>query len=208
MRHPNTLFLATLAIGLVGAEAARAEFISWSYSWTGVPAVITSDNNGTGQIVLQGQSGQPTTQLNSPLVGPAVLATFSSQAPANNPDHFTDKTFTLSLTLTDGSSGAQGTLNFTGFFQGTLSKTTNHVMTTVNRPLAQFLLLGQHMYAVVLSPLVIPPRGGLPEIFEAAIDVSNVATSPEPSTLVLASATLPFLALALWRRRPAVFRVA
>ncbi|SRR5579875_1295453 len=131
---------------------------------------------------------------------------------------FTNRPFTLVMSLKDEPSGASGSLTFTGTFSGTLSMQSSQILVTMSSPLLQHLRLGNDSYTVNLgtSPPYFPgdPEKGLNYImpgsplsqlrrggFGVTISTPAIPQAPEPSSLVLAG--LGALGLAArfgWRR--------
>jgi len=73
-----------------------------------------------------------------------------STAPANTPDPFTGKGYTLNLHLVDDASGNAGDLTFTGHFDGSLSSTSVNLTHTFDQNTGT-LNLGGHEYKVTLG---------------------------------------------------------
>src|SRR5579883_2612732 len=90
---------AALVLVLTLAPAARADWIAWTYSWSSSPSTILADDPTTGgKITL---STQPTQSAvgDSDIVA-TNIRTYSTAAPPT-PDKFTNKPYSLTLTLTD-----------------------------------------------------------------------------------------------------------
>src|SRR5436305_3354625 len=112
MSRPTTSVLALL---LLAGSGARADLVNpaWSYQWTASPGVIHADAPGSGTVTLTtfpGSGGGPAGQ---PQAAVAAYVTYSSTAQGAAPDRFTNKPFSLALTLTDSGSGQSNVLNFT-----------------------------------------------------------------------------------------------
>ena len=191
MHRPLLVVVGTALtwLGLAGA-GARAEMISWGYSWTPSFATLSADSPGTGKIVLKPEPGA--TAAGSSDIVATNLQTVSS-ADDNYPDHFTDKSYQLKLTLTDLASHAAGSLTFAGVFNGTISKLTSNLSNTFTGPTTQTLTLGHNIYTVTIdayTPPAPPNADNLGAIGAHAQVSVRPAQSPEPSTLVLAGLAL------------------
>jgi hypothetical protein len=179
-----------------------ADVINWSYDWSRSPEAVAADTGGTGGINLT-VNPLAHAQGNSDIVA-ASLGTFSSSG-RNNPDHFTNKGYSLTLLLGDDPSGKQGSLTFSGAFSGTLTAFSANIANKFNGPTSQTLTLGNHLYTVSIGPYAAPslPGASVMGSIGAHVSVADVrgATgetlgeptglpqpthdSPEPSTLVL-----------------------
>jgi hypothetical protein len=193
-------FVTALLLNLMTAAEARADLIYWSYSWTNSPNTIQADSPGTGSISLTNESLH-VAEGNSNIVA-TDLRTMSN-APNNDPATFTNKTYSLVLSLTDSASGQTGTLTFNGVLNGTLTKTSANIQNTFLGTLTQKLLLGNHVYTVTIGPYTPPgpPTSSLTGSVGSDARVS-VQTTPEPSTYVLSlGALLIFVAYGSRRLR-------
>jgi hypothetical protein len=195
---------AACALLLIGAADARAELIQWSYSWSRSPAEVHSDNhNGAGFISLTGE-GTTAVTGNSYLVATDTQA--HSTAPANDPDVFTHKPYSLSLTLTDKNSQKTGVLTFTGEFNGTLTAGSANIKNSFLGQTTQELVLGDHLYTVKIGPYT--PPGPPTETnsgsiaARADVTVSTIFHQPEPGSGVLAVLGAGGLMLLRRRLRP------
>jgi len=145
-----------------------------------------------------------------------------STAPANSPDPFTGKGYTLNLHLVDDASGASGDLKFTGHFDGSLSSQSVALSHTFDQSTGT-LNLGGHAYKVTLASYnppglpgttllgtlggVVSVDGGIigpppppnpqpnPHPNPPPSSPPPVAKAPEPTTLVLAIVGLSSLGL-------------
>ena len=106
---------AALVLFLLGAPAARADWIPWTYSWSNSPQSILADNPaGGGSIIL---TNEPTLSAVGTTDIVATNIRTVSTAPQSAPDTFTNKGYTLALTVTDTTSGQTGTAVFNGVIQ-------------------------------------------------------------------------------------------
>ncbi len=210
--------LLTLLVVLGIGGAAHADTITpWTYSWSRNPISVPSDGTGTGGISMTLSPLTPGTNLvGDSDINAVNLSTFSS-APTGTVDTFTNAKYSLTIQLTDLTSGTSGSLTFNGAFNGTLSTTSAQIDNTFLSPLTQDLVLGQHDYTVSLNSYV-PP--GLPSAttfgsIGAHVSIADapsnpqsnngggspgVSDVPEPATLLLASMAFP-AGLVWWRVR-------
>jgi len=187
-----------------GTAGARAELIQWTYNWSRSPTTVMADSPGTGYISLTNE-GMKSAAGNSYLVATNLQA--HSTAPVNNPDVFTNKTYSLSLYLQDQSSGKSGTVTFTGEFNGTLTANSSIITNTFVGQTTKTLTLGNNVYTVTIGPYAAPgPTGAVNSgsiSARAEVSVSPVITGifqlPEPNSSVLAC--LGVWGLLLMRRR-------
>jgi hypothetical protein len=140
-RPPVPRWGALLAlVFLLAPSRARAEPVSWSYSWSSSPGVVTSDDGSLGSVTFLPGSGGPLS--GSVTSGPGILA---ASLVASGPDTglatFTNQGYGLTLSLTDNASHATGSLTFTGALSGTLGG-TNNIANTFTGPMTQSLNLG------------------------------------------------------------------
>jgi hypothetical protein len=194
---------AALGLLLVGAPAARADWIAWTYSWSNSPQTILADNPaGGGSIIL---TNEPTLSAvgNTDIVA-TNIHTYST-ASQSAPDTFTNKPYTLTLTLTDSASGQSGSATFTGAFNGTLTANSSNITNTFTSPTTVVMDLGTNEYSVTLTAYT--PPGPTGSINAGAIGAHATVTvepihiveqTPEPSTILLAILAAP---VALWRLR-------
>jgi hypothetical protein len=216
---------AALAALLLGGAAARADQLpSYSYSWDQTPTSIASDGAGTGSISVSVGSG---TAAGTSTIVAANLSAISSQA-APAADTYTNKAYTLTLSLTDTASGQSASMVFHGVLNGTMNTTAANLKNSWAGASTLNAALGGWNYSVhVLDPVLPEPAGGilqgtisaLVKVTPAhAVDGSggggtggngggpdgpaSSANSPEPSALVLAGLALPLAAACRRRRRP------
>jgi hypothetical protein len=184
---PVALGVAAWLLLCLGVPDARAELIQWSYSWSRSPAEVHADSPGTGFISLT-DAGMKPAAGNSFLVAANLQA--HSTAPDSNPDVFTNKMYTLSLSLGDQASGASGTVTFTGEFNGTLTSTNSNIANTFLGATTQTLVLGDHLYTVTMNSYTPPGPTGAENsgsiAARAEVTVSTIMHLPEPSSIVLA----------------------
>jgi hypothetical protein len=217
MNRLSTRFASLVAaLALLHAGQARADFTNWTYQWGSGPVV----SGGTGNVsFVMGPSGDGTTL--QPIQVASVTSTSTALGTAKSPADVyqaPNNTFDLKLTLKDNSNSTNGTLDFTGTLNGSLTQDpTSSLSLNWNNP-SQTLNLSAHSFAVTMlqSPATVHGPGGPPTLLTANIAVSNttgggtnngngggVATVPEPSGLVLGGLAST-LGLGWWRRRARV----
>jgi len=205
-----------IGLSLLGPSAARADLITWGFNWSGSPTSVAGDPGATGGIFLL--DPQPGHGQGSMALSGTQLQVFSS-APAGTLDHFTNRPYTETLTITDDASHASGTLTFTGLFNGTLSPSQANILNTFTGKTIQTLLLGTHLYTVNLDKYI-PPTPTSAGSFGADVTVTPNTTggggggnngggsgggggdhhAPEPSSLILTGIGLATFGVAYWKR--------
>jgi hypothetical protein len=197
---------AALVVVLTLAPAARADWIAWTYSWSNSPQTILADNPaGGGKITL---SNQPTQSAvgDSDIVA-TNIRTYSTAAPGA-PDKFTNKPYTLTLTLTDGASNQSGTAVFTGVFNGTLTAASSNIANAFTSATTAVLDLGNNQYTINLTAYTPPGptgsvnAGGIGAHATVVVSpIHVVEQTPEPTALLLAAFGIPLAALRFGRSR-------
>ncbi|SRR5579884_4128764 len=212
-RRPVLTLLAWL---FLASSAARADLIGWSYDWARSPISVSADGGGTGTINLATNPG-------GQIVGDsnivAVNLTTASSAAGDAVDTFTNKAYTLTLTLTDGPTQTTAQATFAGHFDGTLSATNASIRNTFDGDTTKTLRIGNDFYTITIGPYTPPgaPTASLTGSISAFVSVQPgpipgppipipAEQAPEPSTLVLAALTLPLLGLARRRGRRSAAR--
>lgn len=220
MRNSSISLSIVLVGGLLAGDAARADYMDWSYRWSISPSPVMTSGTGTVSQAL-GQPGMGATRIL------AAAVTTSSDASSLNPDRYS-KFFNLTLHLTDRATHQAGSLTFTGLIRGTLTATSAHLTETFLAP-NEYLRLGRHVYWVELpkyltlkapGALVVPayyaevrvwniappprltPRPMAASLMMASIaaDPAPPASTPEPSSLALGGLGVVLLScFALWR---------
>jgi hypothetical protein len=204
------LLTSACAIALAFAAwtaPARADLVPWSYSWTPASGSVAA-TTGSGSLSL---SSEPT---GSALGDSNVVATnikSASTALAGSPDTFVNAGYTLSMSLTDATSGQTAMLNFTGLFNGTLSSQSSQLTNSLTGLTSQTVTLGGNQYTVTLGTNIPPgpPSSSNAGAIGASVrvvpgDSTGVPNSvPEPSTLVLAGLGVSGLLALRARRRKA-----
>jgi hypothetical protein len=212
-RWLGRLGAAAFALLVLGSGRATAD-PSYSYSWDQSPTTIAADGTGTGSISLS--VGKLTTGVgNSTIVAANLSAVTSTVAPAV--DTFTNKAYSLTLTLTDAASSQVGTFVFHGLLNGTINTTSSNLTNAWTGASTLTEKLGNFNYTVSLGNFVPPPivNGALQGAISAQLTASPASSggggnppppqqAPEPTSLLLAGLGVgPALLAGLRRRRAA-----
>jgi hypothetical protein len=187
-----------LTLVLSAGSDARAEIITWQYSWTANPTSLSA-TTGSGQVTFLAQSGSMSSTAGTPvgILGAAVQ--FTSSASPGNPDTFTNVPAAFTANLTDGSSGLSDAVVFSGVLNGNLWSNGNSLSLSFPSP-TQGLTLGGHQYSASIVPVLTEFLAGNGAIF-GLVTASDVQKTPEPSTLLLAVLGLPLAGATAWKRR-------
>jgi hypothetical protein len=196
---PAALAGKALVLLLLTGSPLRADLIRWTYSWSNTPNQIQANAPGTGSVHLTNAPSQSVVGDSSIV---ATNLTTSSKAPATAPDQFTNKTYSLNLTIQDTASGKSHTFTFNGQLNGSLTATTSNLANTFVGPTTLQWTLGNHLYTVAIGPYVPPGAPGTSNAGSiSARALVTVQTLPEPSSLLMAALGGGLLGLRRWRRR-------
>jgi hypothetical protein len=195
------LYAAAIAVCLLAGSQARADFVSWSYLWTPDNTTITADNPAMGQLNLTPSTSG--SAVNNTFTVATNITTKSSADPTN-PATFTDRPYTLFLTIFDQASGKSDNLAFSGKINGTLSNGSAILNNTFTSPETQSVQIGQHQYSVKIGPFAPPgpPTANISGSISALATVT-VNDVPEPNTLVLSGLGLSLFGGWWWKRQRA-----
>jgi hypothetical protein len=202
MRTSRAVLASTAFVLLLGhATAVHADPIQWTYTWSRSPADVMADSPGTGYISL---TDEPTVQAagNTDIV--ATNLKTHSTASSSNPDVYTNKDYTVTLTITDQASGKSGTMVFHGLLNGTVTANSSNIKNQFIGDTEQKLVLGSTVYKVTIGPYVPPgpPNSGNSGSVGAHADaLVTVQSLPEPGTLVLSLSGVLVLVLGRGARR-------
>src|SRR5262249_48875136 len=124
---------------------------------------------------------------------------------------FTNRPFSVTMSLKDGTSGLSKDLTFTGNFIGTLNNSGADLDTKLDKPLAQTVTIGSNEYTVAFG-LYTPPSPGKSGTIGANVVVVGtgppISSVPEPASILLATMGLSTLGLRGWLKRRAAARRA
>jgi hypothetical protein len=219
MKSLAQFFGASLGLLILAGVQARAEPISWDFSWEPSSLVIAADGGGTGGVSL---TLQPPVGAQGPSdIVATNLRTFSS-APVTTPDTIAQGNYSLTLTLSDTESGRSGNITYTGYLSGSFSTSSSNLANTFTGETSQELILGSNKYAVSIGPYAPPgpPGAANAGTISAHVEVERVPPgdggdgddddgdpptrpTPEPSTLLLSCLGMSCLGVASWRKRRA-----
>jgi hypothetical protein len=187
-----------LALLLSLAAVGRADLIHWTYSWSSSPNNLFADTPGSGYINLS--SGAVNTAAGNSDIVAANLQVHSTSTTAH-PDTFTNKAYTLTLSLTDHASSAGGTLAFSGTLSGTATAGSANITNTFTGIGVQSIQLGDNLYTVTIGHFTAP---GPPDQTNSgsigAHALVVIQHLPEPGSLLLGSVGLCLLVL-VWLGR-------
>jgi hypothetical protein len=205
-RWSGRTLAAASALFLLAASPVRADLLpSFSYAWdqTG-PTTIPADGTGTGSISLTVGSGTGTAPTSIVAANLSVIT--STLAPGV--DTYTNKSYQLTLTLTDTASDKSGKFIFNGILNGSANTTSSNFTNKYVGATTIVDHIGAWNYSVTILTPVVPPItggqtvGGISAQVTAAAYTGNggntLQDTPEPSALLLAGLGIP--AVLGWRR--------
>ncbi len=222
MKRPLLCVALATVLGLALSLPARADTLgpAWDYSVTfgsgintSTSATIWSDSgsssvqlNGLGLFGLTGSPNTPTTGSYTSEIKLAELTTASTSSAL---DSFTSKPWTLTLNLTDETSGATTPITLSGTFSGTVS-TGSEVLSNTFGANPSAMNIGDNTYSVTLYYYEPPglPGSTNPGAIGALVTVTpgnlgggnGASVAPEPSALLLYGLGSLGVVLARWRK--------
>jgi hypothetical protein len=201
----------TALLGLLVAAAGpvRADYFNWNYTSTpNVPGVTVDGTSPSG--------GASVTLTDVAQAGAASIPVIAYETVTGStaPISFNNASFNLALKITDGNN-ASGTLNFTGFLNGSLTKTTSNIVASFAPVVSNSLTFDGHTYTVNIPSLTLLPPTSPQQDIMASVSATNASGSPppppgggngsstpEPASLLLGSLGFTcFGASCWWKRR-------
>jgi hypothetical protein len=191
-----------IALAVLCGNTARADYLNWTYtSNPNVPGISTgaSSPNGGALVTLTNFSTPQAGAVSIPVI--AYVTATSSTTPINfGPSTNSPSTYSLAMTITDGTTHDSGTLNFTGSLAGPLTATTSGVVNTLTPVSSNSLTLDGHSYTVTIPQVTLAPPTSPQRDIMATVKVSTVTggtggntpapppttSTPEPGSIILA----------------------
>lgn len=200
MNAPKTLGLAAVALLLLATPSVTADQISWSYGFDSSTTTVQSNGGpaDSGYVTLTPFKGSITG--NEPMVTTITAANLQAftTATAGNPARFNNAEYTLTMRLTDLSSGLSVAVSFEGVINGTISSTGASLTNSFIGQTSFSYDLNHHIYDITVGYVKDPSAPGSTDLGSININVS-VHHNPEPSSFLLGALGLP--ALGFFRRR-------
>jgi hypothetical protein len=200
MRNLTFFRLFVVSLTCLASSQVRADQISWSYDFSLSTDAIhsTATTDGTGRIVLTPFNGTLTGALPGSATITAVNLEAISSAAANNPAQFNGAEYTLTMKLTDQSSGLTAAVTFEGVLNGTVSASGSSLTNKFIGQTTYAFDLNHHIYNISVGKFTAPGAPGSGDLGGIDVNVS-IHHNPEPSSLLLGMIGMP--ALAFLRRR-------
>lgn len=207
MKRSTLLFTSAVVAVISLGGSVRADLIQWQYAWQATPIAVAA---GTGGVAFT--SPTPLNAAGNSDVVATNLSIFSTANPKTPDQLGSNGAYTLTLTITDSKSMAQGTFNFSGDITGSFSQSNSNIVNTFTSPTLVTQTIGGNTYAVTIGPFSPPgppfstngPTGSIAAFVQVTAGSgggTGVQDVPEPATMVLASLGLSFLGGAAWRKR-------
>jgi hypothetical protein len=213
-----------IALALLCGNAARADYLNWTYtSNPNVPGISAGalSPNGGALVTLTNFSAPQAGALSIPVIA-YVTATSSTTSINFGPSANSPSTYSLALTITDGTTHDSGTLNFTGSLAGPLTATTSGVVNRLTPVSSSALTLDGHKYTVSIPSVTLASPTSPQQNILASVSVSNATgpsvvvpqavavvppsttntptNTPEPGSIILACLGIAFLGTSGVRR--------
>ena len=179
--------------------------VNWSYNFTPNQSFVSADSPGTGTVTFTNEPTKNATNSSDVVV---TNLRVSSTASPDTPDTLTTNgAWTVSLKLTDASSGASDTMTFSGKLSGTFSSSNANVTNAFTGQTSYtWTAPNGNSYTVSMVGYTPPgpPTASNAGSISAFVQVTpgvHTGSTPEPSALVLSCLGLGFAGLTAWRKR-------
>jgi hypothetical protein len=204
MRTQTLVVVAAVALIVSAKSQVRADQISWSYGFS-LSSTSIKSNESSDSISITPLSGTLTGTLPTAATITAVNLQTIANASAKDPAVFSNAEYTLTMRLTDLSSGLTAAVTFEGMLNGTLSASGASLTNEFVGQKTFSFNLNHHIYDISIGSFTAPGSPGSGDLGSIDVNVS-IHHNPEPSSFLLGALGLPafgFMARR-WRRQEGV----
>jgi PEP-CTERM motif len=209
----RVIFPALTAALMLATSHARAD-INWQATWTpGSPTLAVGPLSAIDFTSLSNAAYTTTTAqpiISTPVTNLSIVTT----APITAPDVFSNRSYSLTMTVTDDGLMTNNThaFTFTGALSGNISVGGSYVSNQFGPNSTQsFTFANGDTYVVSLNGFLAPgsgtnisTSGAIGAAVAASVSVTNSGTAhstPEPSTLALGGLGIVLAGLRSWRKQ-------